>query len=57
MEEYLNSIDRQVSLKEVLEACIDCHNLGDAPRYMPWRFMKDLTIEECNKLDSLFGKM
>lgn len=35
-EELLEKLDKQVSLKNVLEACRDAYELGEMPRYMPW---------------------
>lgn len=52
-DEFTTSIDRQVSLKEVLDACKVCHELGDYNRYMPWRFIEGMTDEECRTLDQL----
>ncbi len=52
-DEFTTSIDRQVSLKDVLDACKSCHELGDYDRYMPWRFIEGMTAEECQTLDEL----
>lgn len=55
-EELIEMMDKQVSLKEVLDACKDAHEVGEGARYMPWRFMKSLTAKECRQLDDAMSE-
>lgn len=53
-EKLTSSMDRMVPLKDVLDACMAAQELGDMPRYMPWRFMVDhVSSEECRELDDV----
>jgi len=52
-EQFILSIDKQISLKDVLESFKSYCELGDPDRYPPWYFLECLSQEDVHKLDEL----
>ena len=52
-DQFIDSIDKQISLRDVLEAFKSYSDLGDPDRYQPWYFLECLSQEDVHKIDEL----